>query len=169
MNKLFTVSGVSPNKAAQIFSHIDFDVSGCWLWRGSLNNSGHGYTSLHHKTVYIHRFMYAWLIKPIPTGQGKDIQVIDHLCNIPHCCNPAHLALVLPKQNVLRGKAPTADNARKVVCERGHELTKPHPITGRRRCYECQKLRRQIKSFNPRQFFFAPPRDGAELLDKPGK
>ena len=113
--------------------------------------------------------MYAWLIKPIPNGQGKDIPFIDHLCNVPNCCNPAHLLLVLTRKNVMRTNAPPALNTRKNLCLRGHKLTPPHPITGRMRCYECAKLRRQIKSFNPRQFFFAPPRDGAKPLNKPGK
>lgn len=168
MNKLFIVKNITPNKAAQLFSHINFDQdSGCWLWKASLNNYGYGFTTLHHKTVYIHRLMYAWLIKPIPSGVGKDIQVLDHLCNIRHCCNPAHLALILPKQNVMRSDAPPALNSRKTVCKRGHELTVLHPTTGRRRCYECAKLRRQVKSFNPRKFFFAPPRDGKKLLDEP--
>lgn len=168
MDKLLTVANVSPNKAAQIFTHINFDkATGCWLWTGSTNKDGYGYASYHQKTVYIHRLMYAWLIKPIPTGKGKDIPVLDHLCNIPNCCNPAHLALILPRKNVLRSNAPPANNIRKIFCKRGHLLSKPHPITGRRRCYECAKLRRQIKSFNPRQFFFAPPRDGAKFLNQP--
>ena len=167
MNKLFTVTNISPNRAAQIFFHIKFDKSGCWLWTKSVNSDGYGYTSLHHKTVYIHRFMYAWLIKPIPAWRGKKIQVLDHLCNTPRCCNPAHLVLVLPRENVLRSNAPPAINAKKIFCKRGHRLSPPHPVTGRRRCLECAKIRRQIKSFNPRQFFFAPPRDGAKLLNKP--
>lgn len=160
MEKLFSVSGVSPNKAAQIFSHIVFDKNGCWLWTKHKNKFGYGLTSFHHKTISVHRFMYAWLIKPIPTGQGKNIQVLDHLCNIRHCCNPAHLILTLPRYNVMRSDAPPALNARKDICLRGHQLSKPHPITGRRRCYECAKLRRQIKSFKPLEFFFAPPKDG---------
>src|SRR3990170_7382105 len=168
MNKQFKVSGISPNKAAQIFSHINLDrVTGCWLWTGSISADGYGFTSLRHKTVYIHRFMYAWLISPIPSGRGSDIQVLDHLCNTPHCCNPSHLILTLPRNNVMRTNAPPALNSRKTLCSRGHELTSPHPITGRRRCYECARLRRQVKSLNPRQFFFSPPRDGGKPLDKP--
>lgn len=160
MKKLFSVSGVNPNKTSQIFSYIDFDKNGCWLWKKSVNSGGYGYTSFHHKTVYIHRFMYAWLVRPIPAGQGKNIQVLDHLCNVRNCCNPAHLILTLPRKNVMRSDAPPAINARKNTCLRGHKLSKPHPITKRRRCYECAKIRRQIKSFKPLRYFFSPPTDG---------
>ena len=144
---LFTVSNISPNKAAQIFSHISFRENGCWIWGGCVNSDGYGYTSLHGKTVYIHRFMYAWLISPIPGGKSKKIQVLDHLCNTPNCCNPAHLFLTLPRRNVMRTMAPPAVNFRKTLCLRGHNLSVRHPVTGRRRCYECAKLRRRLKLF----------------------
>ena len=145
---MLIIDAINPNKPEQIFSKITFSSNGCWLWNGSLNKDGYGYTSYKHKTLYIHRFMYAWLVSPIPDGKGKDIRVLDHLCNNRNCCNPAHLILVSPRENVMRTDAPPALNYKKDTCKRGHKLSPRHPITGRRRCYECSNFRRRLQRLN---------------------
>ena len=143
--EMFSIAGkITPKKAATLFARLDFTDTGCWVWQGSTNVSGYGYATLHHKTVYAHRLFYAWLIGPIPSGNGADIPVLDHLCNVRLCCNPGHMDLVLPRENVMRSDAPPARNARKRLCFRGHELPPRHPVTGRRRCYECVRLRRRL-------------------------
>jgi hypothetical protein len=38
------------------------------------------------------------------------------------CCNPLHLEEVSSRTNILRGEAPAAKNARKLLCDRGHPL-----------------------------------------------
>jgi hypothetical protein len=140
------VDKINPNKPEQIFAKISVDATtGCWNWTGHINIYGYGLTSYHSKTVQTHRFMYAWLIKPIPRGQGRDIPVLDHLCNNRKCCNPAHLLLVLPRENVMRSTAPPALNYKKGNCMRGHPLSARHPVTGRRRCYKCARLRERLK------------------------
>jgi hypothetical protein len=45
-----------------------------------------------------HRFVYEFLIGPIPAGLQ-----LDHLCRVPACVNPAHLEPVTSKQNIQRG------------------------------------------------------------------
>lgn len=69
---------------------------------------------------------------------------LDHLCRNRRCCRPDHLEPVTHKENVLRGMAPSAINARKTHCKRGHEFTAeniyPSP-DGVRRCRECRRLR----------------------------
>lgn len=149
MNKMLIISNIKHSKPSQIFSKINFDKNtGCWLWKGSISKEGYGWTTYRHRTITIHRFIYAWLICPIPTGKGKDILVVDHLCNVRACCNPAHLALVLPRKNVMRTTAPPALNFKKELCLRGHKLSPRHILTGRRRCVECPKIVSRIKLLN---------------------
>ena len=64
-----------------------------------------------------HRVSYEALVGPIP----KDL-CIDHLCRVRNCVNPAHLEPVTVRENILRGNGPTAVNARKAFCKRGHPL-----------------------------------------------
>lgn len=145
MEKLLTIENLNPNKPEQIFSKITFDKSGCWIYSGSKNADGYCYVSYKSKTLYIHRFMYAWLVKPIQNGKGKDIPVLDHICNQRACCNPAHLVLVNPRENVMRTTAPPSLNYQKDTCKRGHQLSARHITTGRRRCYECARFRERLK------------------------
>jgi hypothetical protein len=79
---------------------------------------------------------------------------IDHLCRNRACCNPEHLEAVSRKENILRGKAPSAVNAKKTHCHRGHLLSlencdKYELKFGIRKCkictYELRKARRKSK------------------------
>jgi hypothetical protein len=72
----------------------------CWPWRRAINSSGYGVLRIGSDglrfTVMAHRA--AWMIehqRPIPAGQQ-----VDHLCMVRVCCNPAHLRLVTPSENV---------------------------------------------------------------------
>ena len=72
------------------------DKSGaCWLWTASRNPvSGYGQFNAGRTPTQAHRFSYALAHGPIPKGK-----VIDHICRVPACVNPAHLRAVSPKQN----------------------------------------------------------------------
>jgi hypothetical protein len=110
--------------------------SGCWLWNGSYNGRGYGALSWEGKSQYAHRFSYTLARGPIPA----DLE-LDHLCRTLGCCNPDHLEAVTHQVNVLRGEAPTARNAKKTHCPRGHPLTDLF-IKGRgRRCETCDAAR----------------------------
>lgn len=69
--------------------------------------------------------------------------VLDHLCRVRGCVNPAHLEIVDNTTNILRGEGPTAQNARKTHCKRGHELNAENVrvCRGERICWPC-KLQR---------------------------
>lgn len=87
----------------------------CWLWTASLNNRGYS-QFLHNRLLRLgHRFSFELLVGPIPDGLQ-----LDHLCRVRHCVNPAHLEIVTPRENCLRGKSIAAENARKTHCPRGH-------------------------------------------------
>lgn len=87
-----------------------------------------------------HRFAYELHKGPIPKGLE-----IDHLCRNTLCVNPNHLEAVTHRENVRRGTSPTARNAMKSECKRGHPLDEKNTYldgTGRK-CKKCLQLRRK--------------------------
>jgi len=92
--------------------------SGCWLWTAGCGTAGYGTFWVGqplNRTVSAYRWAYEHLVGPIPEGL-----TLDHLCRIRHCVNPWHLEPVTHRENVLRGVAPSARNAVKTDCPRGH-------------------------------------------------
>ena len=117
-------------------------TDGCWEWLANRTKSGHGHIGTggaNPKKVYAHRVAYELLIGPIPDGLE-----LDHICRNPGCVNPAHLEAVTHRENVLRGFSPTAHNARKTHCKRGHEFTDANTYvspSGGRYCRACRVVR----------------------------
>ena len=122
----------------RIFSKIDKNTdTGCWNYRTSLSE-GYGRVFFRGKRYKAHRFFYNLLKGPLPKWKKKGDLEIDHICNNRCCVNPEHLRLVDVRTNVVRGKGPTAINARKRVCKHGHDAL--YKIGNRRRCRECRRL-----------------------------
>ena len=115
--------------------------SGCWEWLASLRGRmQYGQIILSGKNIYAHRLSYELGVGPIPDGKQ-----IDHLCRNPKCVNPEHLEPVEPRENTMRGFGPTAQNAKKTHCLRGHEYNEANTFLGRngRSCRECRRLLRR--------------------------
>lgn len=113
-------------------------TEGCWFWEGSTNNQGYGAFAIEGKRYYAHRLAYVWLRGGIPDGM-----VIDHLCRVRNCVNPNHLEVVDFRENVLRGVGPTAVNASRTHCKRGHELAGDNLYirpNGYRNCKSCRSI-----------------------------
>jgi hypothetical protein len=107
----------------------------CWLWTGStVGTWGYGQVSIGRRRIPVHRYAYELLVGPIPDGL-----VIDHLCRVPHCVNPAHLEPVTEQVNILRGTGITAVNATKTACIHGHLFTAENTYIwhGKRICRAC--------------------------------
>lgn len=85
--------------------------------------------------------VWEWLRGAIPEGK-----VIDHLCRNGACVNPGHLEPVTVRENTLRGVGPSAVNAAKTHCLRGHQFTeentyRPPKEPHKRKCRECGRIR----------------------------
>lgn len=110
-------------------------TSSCWFWKGSLTRGGYGQIRVNGKLVYVHRLACAISGRPIPEGETA-----DHLCRQRNCVNPDHIESVTFRENILRGIGPTAINARRTTCKKGHELL--HLFNEHRRdCIECTRKR----------------------------
>ena len=138
----------------------------CWQWTGSLLRDGYGSFWADDRTVSAHRFIYEFLVGPVP--QGLDL---DHTCHneaairgecdggktCPHraCVNPAHLEPVTHNENTKRGLMVATNIARgrdRTRCKWDHLLdaanTYVEPGGGRRRCRTCRtaaSLRRRAR------------------------
>ena len=86
--------------------------TGCWLWMG-WTVRGYGRYGVEGRLA--HRLFYETYVGPIPDGL-----VIDHICRVRSCVNPAHMRVVTSGENVLCGVGPSAESARKTHCVRGH-------------------------------------------------
>jgi hypothetical protein len=70
----------------------------CWVFRGKLAK---GYATIRYQSrqMQAHRAMYEQEVGPIPDGL-----VIDHLCDVTRCINPAHLEAKTTAENLRWGK-----------------------------------------------------------------
>lgn len=99
---------------------------------------GYARTRASGRTFLAHRWMYEQMVGPIPTGLQ-----LDHLCRVRNCVNPRHLEPVTQRINILRGTAPTAINATKTHCPKGHVLAGYNLAPsrkGRGQCRTCQNV-----------------------------
>ena len=111
------------------------DQNGCWNWTGS-KLRGYGQFGVNQKTRYAHRISYERHRGLIPEGMD-----LDHLCRNPGCVNPDHLEPVTHRENLLRSESVAGRNARKITCDKGHDLVK-RP-SGWRVCKVCEQIGRR--------------------------
>ena len=125
------------------------DPSGCWHWTGPINREGYGRCVRGGRETLAHRASYAAARGPVPAGLH-----LDHLCHSQsdcrrlrreclhrRCVNPSHLEPVTPRENLMRSWAPSALNARKTHCLKGHPFDEGnvYASTGARQCRYCAR------------------------------
>ena len=118
---------------------------GCWLWLGSTSDCGYGqlWDGQAKRMDLAHRYFYEVCRGPIPAGL-----TLDHLCRRRNCVRPSHLEPATNSENILRGVSPSALNARKTHCKRGHPFDAENTRYARngkgvlgRVCRACNRMR----------------------------
>lgn len=120
-----------------IWIKISVEGDGCWKWHGYRNVGGYGVIRAGGFNQVAHRLIYKRLVGPI--GRGL---VLDHLCRVRRCVNPLHLEPVSQRENVLRGKAQQAINARKTHCLNGHPFSEENTHLTKRNQRQCKICKR---------------------------
>jgi hypothetical protein len=148
---------------ARILDKIVFDgLTGCWKWTGATSTRGYGSLGWAKDGLggRTHRVVYELLVGPIPEGL-----VLDHLCRLTRCVNPAHLEPVTQKVNIERGLLPsrrTVHNTSKTRCPAGHPYdeanTYQSPKTGNRGCLICRRASSAVSNEKIRQLRLAASR-----------
>lgn len=120
------------------------DKDECWLWTAATDVFGYGRFRMGDRTLQAHRL--AWLFSQ-KEETALDARIIMHSCDVPACCNPAHLMLGTRRDNNadmhLKGRAR---HPLKTHCNRGHEYTPENTLItsgGKARfCRICHRQRR---------------------------
>ena len=82
------------------------DIEPCWIWTGSVQNAGYGQSKFNGKSWQTHRLLYHMRVEKLPapgTARKLDGRILDHVCEVRLCCNPAHLEYIGQSENVKRG------------------------------------------------------------------
>lgn len=135
--------GVYPRPSPEERFWSKVDVGDCWLWAGPLRD-GYGRFWLDGRFHQAHRWLYEYLVEPIPSGFQ-----MDHLCKTRSCVNPDHLEVVTQRENMERSTV-WRYNRIKTHCPRGHALEGDNVYWTKagRCCLECKQA--HTRAFNQR-------------------
>jgi len=90
--------------------------TGCWLWTACLSSTGYGSGTRGGKRFNAHKLAYESFIGPVP----DDLHVL-HRCDVRACCNPAHLFIGTPLDNMRDMESKGRSRRRFVTRTRGSE------------------------------------------------
>lgn len=105
------------------------DGDGCWDWDGVKKR---GYAM--YGQARMHRVIFELFYGPIPLGM-----LVCHRCDNPSCCNPFHLFLGEPRDNVM-------DAVKK---GRWKGQKGEYAGEGMKKCPACQEIKPRTEFYNP--------------------
>lgn len=120
----------------------------CWHWTGQVMWHGYGRLYGDGQHEYIHVTAYREAYGEPPPGMDIDHRCHTQACRATNreclhrrCGNPAHLVATTHRANTLRGNSPTAYNAVKERCPKGHAYDEANTnwMYGKRRCRQCHR------------------------------
>ena len=133
----------------RILTRLRVTPDGCWVWTGFCNPKGYGQTWLTDRVWLVHRLTWVASGHELTVdGLGFPHWMLDHLCRVPPCANPAHLQLVTARENTQRGAAGI-NHASVTHCPQGHEYSPENTRIRKgkhrtcRTCANAQRRRRQ--------------------------
>lgn len=101
-------------------------TDGCWLWTGRVQSEGYGQMIADKRRRLCHHL--SWEIhngKPVPPGMK-----VLHSCDVPRCCNPAHLSLGTQRDNMrdmsAKGRSAKGKRRIKLTAEIATAIRKRH-------------------------------------------
>lgn len=119
---------LTPEAEARFWSKVDKNGpihprlgTRCWLWTAGKHQFGYGLFKFAKRNWGAHRVSWELTNGPIPDGDGYHGTVVRHDCDVPECCNPAHLLIGTIVDNVhdrdRRGRyvAPSGDRHKSVT------------------------------------------------------
>lgn len=81
------------------------DLTGCHEWTAAKSRWGYGRIRVNSREFHVHTLTWEMFNGPVPAGR-----FVCHHCDNPPCCNPDHLFVGTPLDNVLdmiaKGRAP---------------------------------------------------------------
>lgn len=99
--------------------YIVDENTGCWNWKGSLNNKDYGNFRLGNKVIKAHRFSYEYYVGPL----DNSLQIC-HQCNNSKCVNYNHLRQDTRSSNALDMTKIKTLNTQKLTVEQVIEIKK---------------------------------------------
>ncbi len=122
----------------------------CHLWTAGKTKQGYGaFHPVKSQMELAHRWAYAQA-----GGTIRADYVLDHLCRVRLCVNPAHLEPVTNEENLRRGAGYGLRNGMRTSCIHGHRYTPENTYLdpqGGIRCRSCARGRDQGRTRSNRK------------------
>lgn len=122
----------------------------CWIYHKKPARRGYRQMWMEDgRQIPAHRAFYEHHVGLIPDGLQ-----IDHLCGITSCVNPTHLEPVTARENNRRSRSPSALNALKTHCKRGHPFDEANTYrasNGQRVCRKCMAAHQRAYQVRKRE------------------
>lgn len=86
----------TPKRIDKFWSRVKIgNPDECWEWQASCFPTGYGHLTIKGKSLYSHRVSWE-----LTNGEIPDGLFVCHKCDNPPCCNPQHLFVGTPLDNV---------------------------------------------------------------------